>query len=101
MNKIARSVEKHGGRRESYLSVSAEKAQVAIYASTHSIRTAIKHFSKAFGTDLKKTMQDPGHEIKKHKNLILGPFGESHEKFAPPKIPPIRGGVCYMLLLHT
>ena len=47
-------MEKRGGRRGSYLSVSAEeKAQVATYASTHSVRTAIKHFSKAFGKDLK------------------------------------------------
>ena len=57
MNKeITRSVEKRGGRRGSYLSVSAEeKAQVATYASTHNVRTAIsiKHFSKAFGKDLK------------------------------------------------
>ena len=54
MNKeIARSVEKRGGRRGSYLSVSAEKAQVATYTSTHSVHTAIEHFSKAFGKDLK------------------------------------------------
>ena len=50
---IARSVEKREGRRGSYLSVSAEKAQIATYASTHSVRTAIKHFSKAFRKDLK------------------------------------------------
>ena len=55
MNKeIARSVEKRGGRRGSYLLVSAEKAQVATYASTHSVHTAIKHFSKEFGKDLKE-----------------------------------------------
>ena len=82
-------MEKRGGRR-GYLSVSAEeKAQVATYASTHSVRTAIKHFSKAFGKDLKeKTVRDPGHEIKKKQ--ILGPFGESHENFAPRKFPAIR-----------
>ena len=51
---MSRSVEKRGGRRGSYLSVSAEKEQVATYASTHSVRTAIKHFSKAFGKDLKE-----------------------------------------------
>ena len=56
---IARSVEKRGGRQGSYLSVSAEKAQVATYISTHSVRAAIKHFSKAFGKDLKEnTVRD-------------------------------------------
>ena len=67
---IARSVEKRGGRRGSYLSVSAEeKVQVVTNASTHSVRTAIKHFSKAFGKDLKEnTVRDPRHEIKNPKN---------------------------------
>ena len=51
-------------RRGSYLSVSAEKAQVATYASTHSVRTAIKHFSKAFGRDLKDL----------HRGLSYCPF---------------------------
>ena len=51
---ITRSVEKRGGRQGSYLSVSVEeKAKVETYTSTHSVRTAIKHFSKAFGKDLK------------------------------------------------
>ena len=100
MNKIARSVEKRGGRRESYLSVSAEKAQVAIYSSTHNIRTAIKHFSKAFGKDLKKTVQDPGHEIKKIKNKNWGLLEEAI-KNSPPQNFRLYRGVCYMLLLHT
>ena len=65
MNKeIARNVEKCGGRRGSYLSVSAEKEQVATYVSTHSVRTAIKHFSKAFGKDLKDM----------HRGLSYCPF---------------------------
>ena len=64
---IARSVEKRGGRQGSYFSVSAEeKVQVATNASTHSVRTAIKHFSKAFGKDLKEnTVRDLRHETRK------------------------------------
>ena len=61
---IARSVENREGRWGSYLSVSAEKAQIATYASTHSIRTAIRHFSKAFGKDLKDL----------HRGLSYCPF---------------------------
>ena len=65
-----------GGRRGSYLLVSAEKAQVATYASTHCVHTAIKHFSKAFSKDLTK--------LKIPENFILVPFQESR-KFRPPE----------------
>ena len=69
---IARSVEEHGGRQGSYLSVSAqEKAQVATYASTHSVRTAIKHFSKAFGKDLKENTVQTGSRIQVTKLKTL------------------------------
>ena len=49
---MGRSVEK----RDSYLSLSMEKTQVATYASIHSVRTAIKHTNKKFGKDLKESM---------------------------------------------
>ena len=73
---IARSVEKRGGRWGSYLSGSVEeKAQVATYTSTHSVRVAIKHFSKAFGKDLKEnTVRDWVKAYKKELCLLPLPL---------------------------
>ena len=52
---IARSVEKHGGRRGSYLSVSAEKAQVATYTLVPTVFALLSSTSARHSVEISRT----------------------------------------------